>query len=146
MPGHAPDHVVLAVRGASEDALLTGDLAVAEGSVFVGGPDGDMRGYLTALRRLLARDPDRLFPGHGPVIDDPSETLARLIAHRIDRERRVERAVRAGASTPDGIVDEAYEKSLGGVRDLARKTVIAHLEKLAVEGRVDWTTGVARPR
>ncbi len=145
-PGHAPDHLSLAVRDAPEDVLLTGDLAVADGSVFVGGPDGDMRGYLTALRRLLARDPDRLFPGHGPVIDEPAETLGRLISHRIDRERRVERAVRAGARTSDKIVDEAYEKSLDGVRDLARKTVIAHLEKLAVEGRVDWVGGVARPR
>lgn len=146
MPGHAPDHLALAVPGGAERSLLTGDIAIAEGSVFVGGEDGDMRGYLTALRRLLARSPDRLYPGHGPTIEEPATVLARLIAHRIDRERRIERAVRAGASTPEQIVERAYEKSLDGVRDLARKTVIAHLEKLAVEGRVVWSDGTARPR
>lgn len=144
-PGHAPDHLALDVLGGSERCLLTGDLVVAEGSVFVGGQDGDMRGYLTALRRLLARDSDRLYPGHGPVIEDPAGTLSRLIAHRIDRERRVERAVEGGASTPDEIVDQVYEKSLDGVRDLARKTVIAHLDKLAVEARVEWANGTAGP-
>ncbi|MCL9814766.1 MBL fold metallo-hydrolase [Natranaeroarchaeum aerophilus] len=144
-PGHAPDHLALDVLCDSGRGLLVGDLAVAEGSVFVGGQDGDMRGYLTALRRLLARDPDRLYPGHGPVIEEPDEMLSRLIAHRIDRERRVERAVQEGASTPQEIVEQVYEKSLDGVRDLARKTVIAHLGKLAVEGRVEWVNGTARP-
>ncbi len=144
-PGHSPDHLALDVLGGSERSLLVGDLAVAEGSVFVGGQDGDMRGYLTALRRLLARDPDRLYPGHGPVIGEPGETVSRLIAHRIDRERRVERAVQEGASTPEEIVEQAYEKSLDGVRDLARDTVVAHLEKLAVEGRVLWDGVAARP-
>ncbi len=143
-PGHAPDHLALDVLGGSE--MLVGDLAVANGSVFVGGEDGDMRGYLTALRRLLARNPDRLYPGHGPVIEEPDETLSRLIAHRIDRERRIERAVQKGAYTPEEIVERVYEKSLDGVRGLAQKTVIAHLDKLAVEDRVVWSNGAARPR
>ncbi|WP_101296241.1 MBL fold metallo-hydrolase [Halegenticoccus soli] len=131
-PGHAPDHVAFAVGG----DVLCGDLAVAEGSVVVGAPEGDVRAYLTALRRLHARDPSRLLPGHGPVIDDPRATLVRLIRHRLDRERRVLAAVREGASDPDAILDAAYDKDLGGVRDLARATVVAHVEKLAHEGKV----------
>ncbi len=134
MAGHAPDHVALA----ADEGMLVGDLAVAEGSVVVGSDDGDMRGYLTALRRIHARNPTRLYPGHGPVIDEPRGVLGRLISHRLRRERAVLRAVGDGARTVAAIPDRAYGKDLSGVRTLAERTVEAHLEKLAVEGRVEW--------
>jgi glyoxylase-like metal-dependent hydrolase (beta-lactamase superfamily II) len=134
MPGHAPDHVALALSG----GVLVGDLAIASGSVVVGAGEGDMRGYLTALRRLHARDPERLYPGHGPAIDEPRAVLERLIAHRLDREARVLQAVMEGAETVAAITDTAYERDVSGVRDLAEATVEAHLEKLAIEGRVAW--------
>ncbi|WP_053949143.1 MBL fold metallo-hydrolase [Halolamina sediminis] len=137
-PGHAVDHVAFDL---GDGTVVSGDLAVAEGSVVVGAPEGDLRAYLTALRRLWAHDPDRLLPGHGPVIDGdptPRETLERLIAHRLDRERAVLDAVRGGATDLGSVVDAAYEKDISGVRDLARATVRAHVEKLAVEGAVRW--------
>ncbi|SER53330.1 MBL fold metallo-hydrolase [Natrinema salaciae] len=135
-PGHAPDHVALeAGRGGP---VLCGDCAVREGSVVVGAPEGDMRAYVTTLRRLRAAAPPALYPGHGPEIDAPRETLERLLSHRAERERRVFDAVAGGAETLDDVLDGAYEKDLSGVRDLARATVVAHLEKLAVEGRVRW--------
>jgi glyoxylase-like metal-dependent hydrolase (beta-lactamase superfamily II) len=133
-PGHAPEHTAFVTPA----GILTGDLAVAEGSVVVGAPEGDVRAYLSSLRRVVARDPDRLFPAHGPTIDDPRATCERLIGHRLRRERRVREAVRGGARTVEEILDAAYEKDLSGVTDLARATVVAHLEKLAVEGAVTW--------
>ncbi|PSQ19270.1 MBL fold hydrolase [Halobacteriales archaeon QS_8_69_26] len=144
-PGHAPDHAAFAVEEPDGEAVLVGDLAVAEGSVVVGAPEGDMAAYLDSLRRIRDRDPDRLLPAHGPVIDDPRETLTRLIEHRLDREGRVLRAVEAGARDPDAVTDAAYEKDLTGVRDLARATVVAHLEKLAADGDVEWDGERARP-
>ncbi|MFC6826377.1 MBL fold metallo-hydrolase [Halopelagius fulvigenes] len=143
VPGHAPDHVAFE----TDAGIVAGDLVVAEGSVVVGAPEGDVRAYLVALRRLYARNPDRLFPGHGPVVDDPRQTCERLIRHRLDRERRVLDAVRAGASDVDAVLDAAYEKDLTGVRDLARATVEAHVEKLAAERRVryDRETGRVEP-
>jgi glyoxylase-like metal-dependent hydrolase (beta-lactamase superfamily II) len=147
-PGHAPDHVAFAFqrpateatteRSARATEVLVGDLAVAAGSVVVGAPEGDVRAYCTALRRLLARDARLLHPAHGPVITDPRATCTRLLAHRHDRERRVEAAVHAGAGDLDAVLDAAYDKDLTGVRDLARATVQAHVEKLARAGRVDW--------
>jgi glyoxylase-like metal-dependent hydrolase (beta-lactamase superfamily II) len=150
-PGHAPDHVAFAFQrsdpaatgGQSEPQsqpteILVGDLAVAEGSVVVGAPEGDMRAYCTALRRLLARDARRLHPAHGQTITDPRATCTRLLAHRHDRERRIEAAVREGAADVDAVLDAAYETDLTGVRDLARATVLAHVEKLARAGRIDW--------
>lgn len=141
-PGHAPDHVVFY----DQETAFVGDLAFADSSVFVGGDDGDMRAYLGSLRRLLMRDFDVLHPGHGATIADPQETLTRLITHRLDREARVLRAVRGGASTLDDIVDVAYaNEDLAGVRRLARLAVAAHLEKLVVEDAVVWDGTTAQP-
>jgi len=141
--GHAPDHVAFEAAGGT----VCGDVAVAEGSVAVVAPEGDLRGYLVGLRRLHARQPPRLLPGHGEVIDDPRATCRRLLDHRRDRERRVLAAVRGGASDADAVADAAYDKDLSGVEDLARATVVAHLEKLDVEGRVafDRETGTVAP-
>jgi glyoxylase-like metal-dependent hydrolase (beta-lactamase superfamily II) len=151
LPGHAPDHVGFAVAdalapGAVEpsEVVVCGDLAVAEGSVTVGAPEGDLRAYLTALRRLRARDPDLLLPGHGPEIPDVRATLDRLLAHRIGREREVLHAVESGATDPDEVTQLAYDKDLSDVRDLARATVVAHVEKLAREGRVRWDPSTER--
>ncbi|WP_128904232.1 MBL fold metallo-hydrolase [Halorubrum amylolyticum] len=149
-PGHAPDHVAFAVesesecgRGAGEGTvreLLCGDLAVAEGSVVVGAPEGDLRDYLDSLERVRDADYARLYPGHGPAVDDPVPVCGRLIDHRLDRERAVLGAVEAGADDVDAVVDAAYEKDLTGVADLARATVVADLEKLLAEGRIgrEW--------
>lgn len=141
-PGHAPDHVAFAV----EDALLVGDVAVAEGSVFVGGDDGDMRIYFETLERLATRPESVFYPGHGPPITTPRQTVRRLLEHRRDREARVLDAVRDGAQTPAEIVEVAYDIDLDGVRDLARLAVEAHLDKLAAEGTVRWDGIRASPQ
>lgn len=141
-PGHAPEHVAF-VAG---DTWLTGDLAVAAGSVVVGAPEGDMRAYLSSLRRVHARNPDRLLPAHGPVIEDPRATCERLLEHRLDRETRVLEAVRAGNRRPAAIVDAAYEKDVSEVFALAEATVVAHLVKLAHEQQIAWDGERARPR
>jgi glyoxylase-like metal-dependent hydrolase (beta-lactamase superfamily II) len=148
-PGHAPDHVALVHDDTDDndgDAVLCGDLAVAEGSVVVGADEGDLRAYLASLRRLYARNPDTLHPGHGPAIENPRATLRRLIDHRLGREKRVRAAVNEGARTLAEITDAAYDKDVSAVRALAESTVAAHLDKLAVEGDVTWDGERATPR
>ncbi len=141
-PGHAPDHVAY-VFG---DSGITGDLVFGEGSVFVGGADGNMRAYLTSLRRMLQQHFERLYPGHGPVIADPNEAITQLIHHRMMREKNVFEAVQSGAECIEDIVSKAYEKDVSEVQKLAELSVRAHLEKLRVEQKVTWDGGVARPR
>jgi len=141
LPGHAPEHVGFA----TDDGVVSGDVAVAEGSVVVGAPEGDMRAYLSSLRRLHSRNPGALYPGHGPTVTDTRATCHRLLAHRLRREERVRSAVESGAATPEEILDRAYEKDLIGVRDLALATVVAHLEKLAVEAALRWDGNQALP-
>jgi len=140
-PGHAPEHVAVV----TDEGICCGDLVVESGSVVVGAPSGDMRAYCSSLRRMIARDPPRLYPSHGPVITSPVATCKRLLAHRLDRERRVRSAVADGATAVAEITDSAYDKDVSHVRDLAEATVRAHLEKLSVEGRVDWDGRRADP-
>lgn len=146
-PGHAPDHVAFVVgdRDEGSSTALVGDLLVADGSVFVGATDGDMRSYFVSLRRLLVRSFRRLYPGHGKPVDRPIERIRELLAHRRDRERRVLAAVESGAETVEEILEKAYEKELDGVRDLAAETVRAHLEKLARERHIGWDGRHATP-
>ncbi|EFW90779.1 beta-lactamase domain protein [Haladaptatus paucihalophilus DX253] len=139
-PGHAPDHVAFA----TDREIVAGDLAVADGSVVVAAGEGDLRAYLTSLRRLYARNPAVLHPGHGPAIENPRRTIRRLIDHRLHREERVLDAVRSGARTLPSVTDAAYDKDISAVREFAEKTVAAHLEKLAVEGDVTWDGERAR--
>jgi len=140
-PGHAADHTAFR----TPDGLISGDLAVAAGSVVVGAPEGDMRAYLSSLRRVYAANPECLYPGHGPVIEDARATCQRLIEHRLDRERAVEAAIHGRARSLDEVVETAYEKDISAVYDLARATVLAHIEKLVVEGRVTFDGERARP-
>ncbi len=160
-PGHARDHVGFVVPAESADEstagdtsltrprkaeenrdgshrLLCGDLAIAEGSIVVGHPEGDMRAYLTSLRRVLAAGFSELHPGHGPPIEDPEATIRRLIRHRLRREQKILEAVTdTSRQEVNAIVESAYEKDLSGVTDLARATTAAHLAKLARAGRID---------
>ncbi|ELZ48581.1 beta-lactamase [Halorubrum californiense DSM 19288] len=148
-PGHAPDHVGFAAgdpeTGPERSVLCCGDLAVAEGSVAVAAPEADLSAYVASLERVRDAGYDRLLPGHGPAIDDPTATCDRLIDHRLDRERDVIAAIDGGPADLDAVVDAAYEKDVSEVRDLARATVAAHVEKLVAEGRIDeaWRARLA---
>ena len=104
-----------------------------------------MRAYCSSLRRVWARAPTRIYPGHGPVIEEPRATCERLLAHRRTRERRILAVVTDGAYTLDAVTDGAYDKDISAVRELAVATVEAHVEKLAVEGRIRWDGERVRP-
>ena len=76
-PGHAPDH--LCFWHAGTRALFCGDL-VQRAPRCGSRPNlrGDLIDYLASLERVLALEPARLLPAHGPVIDDAGEAVAAL--------------------------------------------------------------------
>jgi len=135
-PGHSPDHVSLVWRR----TCFTGDTVLGEGSVFVGGAEGSMSAYLDSLRRLRELDLQVLCPGHGPFVWDARAKIDEYIAHRLDRERRIVDAIDAGACDEDEILDRAWsDTDLAAhpmLREAARLTMEAHLEKLREEGRL----------
>lgn len=138
-PGHAPDHLSYLVDGVA----LTGDAVLGTGSVFIYPDPGALSGYLHGLRRLRARSPALLLPGHGPIVENPRAKIDEYVAHRLDRERRVLEALDDGARSADELLDRVWNDAPAGLRPAAAVTLAAHLDKLAEEDRLP--AGVERP-
>ena len=128
-PGHAPDHFCF-VDTTSGD-VYCGDLARLGGTIVIpASRGGNLRAYLDSLRLVRAMNPPRLFPAHGPVIEEPAAVLDAYLAHRAQREAQVRAALEAGDSTPDAIVARLYPGLSPALREAARESVLAHLEKI----------------
>lgn len=134
-PGHSSDHLCL--RVAATDAVLTGDHVLGRGTTVVAWPDGDMVDYLASLRRLAELGATVLYPGHGPVIDQPDLVVAGYLAHRAEREAQVLTALAAGDRAPGEIVARVYVDVDPSLHPAAERSVRAQLAKLVSEGRVD---------
>ena len=132
-PGHAPDLLCFALRDA---VCFTGDAVLGEGSVFIAPDPGALAGYLAGLERLRERGFALLAPGHGPLVLDADAKLAGYLEHRRDRERRLVAALDGGARTLDALLDAAWDDVPDALRLPATVTLVAHLDKLAEEGRL----------
>jgi hydroxyacylglutathione hydrolase len=99
-------------------------------------PDGNMRDYLSTLERLKTVGADRIYPGHGPVVEDPGAKLDEYIAHRRDRERQVVEALEAGITELPKMVERIYAEVPKVLHPMAERSLLAHLEMLEAEGRV----------
>jgi glyoxylase-like metal-dependent hydrolase (beta-lactamase superfamily II) len=128
-PGHAVDHVSFWDPDRRE--AFTGDMVIRPGSVLIpAGRGGNLRDYLRSLDRLAALDAVRLFPGHGPVIEAPAGVIAEYIEHRQVREEQVLGCLAAGVTDVDAIVARLYPIVKDDLRQAARLTVQAHLDKI----------------
>lgn len=137
-PGHSPGHLTFDVRGSGGDTevALVGDLAVADGSVWVGLPEGDVGAYLDTLARLEALGAPLLGPGHGDMIVEPRRRLEELAAHRLERESQVLAALGPDSLDATEITRRVYPGHPEAVLALAEQSVLAHLVKLMREMKV----------
>lgn len=132
-PGHARGH--LCFYDADRGVLISGDNIVGFGSVLIDPTDGNMRDYLDSLRRMRALpNVTVLLPGHGPAVANPYDKIDQYIAHRLEREAKILRAVRDGASTSTEIVARVYTDVSPKAHAMAERAVLAHLEKLESDG------------
>jgi glyoxylase-like metal-dependent hydrolase (beta-lactamase superfamily II) len=130
-PGHTPDSICFRLG----DDLFTGDHVMGGSTVVI----EDMGAYMASLERLVGTGLRRLYPGHGPVIDQPDDVLATYLAHRLDRERQIVRALHDGATSVDGIVAMVYHDVDPALHPVAAVSVAAHLRVLVADGRADAT-------
>jgi glyoxylase-like metal-dependent hydrolase (beta-lactamase superfamily II)/8-oxo-dGTP pyrophosphatase MutT (NUDIX family) len=133
-PGHASNHLCYLLENTR--MLFTGDHVMQGSTVVINPPDGDMRAYLASLELLLQEDILILAPGHGYLIGEPHREARRLIRHRLAREQKVVNALsRMGAPTSEQLVREVYDDVSERLHGVALRSLGAHLEKLAAEGR-----------
>lgn len=133
-PGHAANHLCFDLDG----VLFSGDHVMSGSTVVICPPDGDMAEYLDSLRRVRARLPRRIAPGHGAMIDDPVAVLDDYLAHRRQREGEVLAGLAAagdGGTTAEDLVATIYRAVPAELHPVARYSVWAHLRMLAAEGR-----------
>ena len=136
-PGHTADHTAFFEPGSG--ALFTGDAVLGRGTSFIDPPDGDLVRYLRSLRRMVDLGPRSIYPGHGPIVLRAREKLLEYLAHRDEREAQVLSALADGPRTISEMVEVIYADHPRDVHPLAARSVLAHLLKLAGEGRADRT-------
>lgn len=128
-PGHAPDHICF--WDGERRELYAGDMVIEGSTVMIpAGRGGNLRDYLASLERLAALGPARVFPGHGPVIEEPVALIREYIEHRRTRDAQVQACLDAGIVDVGAIVARIYPGLAAELRPAARLTVEAHLEKL----------------
>jgi glyoxylase-like metal-dependent hydrolase (beta-lactamase superfamily II)/8-oxo-dGTP pyrophosphatase MutT (NUDIX family) len=134
-PGHASNHICYLLENTR--MLFTGDHVMQGSTVVINPPDGEMRAYLASLELLLGEDILIFAPGHGYLIGEPHREARRLIRHRLAREQKVVWALeRMNAPTLEALVAEVYDDVSPRLHGVAQRSLAAHLEKLAAEGRV----------
>lgn len=143
-PGHASNH--LCYRHVPSNWVVTGDHVIDGSTVVIDPPDGNMRDYLTSLAKLRDREPDALLPGHGDRIDDPRRVIEWIIGHRLERETKVATALGANPGSALGeLVAHVYAEVPATLHALAERSLLAHLEKLAADGRARLDAGCWYP-
>ncbi len=132
-PGHAGDHLCFFMR--EDRTLFSGDMVLGAGTTVIP-PDGDLDDYLASLRRLLELDAERIFPAHGPVIEDPQRKISEYLAHRALRDEQILEGLRAGLTRTDGLVRRIYVDVPEFLYGAAGVSVEAHLRRMVKLGRV----------
>jgi glyoxylase-like metal-dependent hydrolase (beta-lactamase superfamily II) len=133
-PGHASHHVCFLLE--QERALFAGDVVAGSGTVVIAPPDGDMARYLDTLERLRDLRPARIYPGHGPVVEEGTAKLEEYIAHRRERERQILQALHDGVGEVPQMVKRIYTDVPDALHPMAELSVLAHLQMLEAAGRV----------
>jgi glyoxylase-like metal-dependent hydrolase (beta-lactamase superfamily II)/8-oxo-dGTP pyrophosphatase MutT (NUDIX family) len=134
-PGHTRGHLCFYEENLGY--IITGDLVVGIGTVVIDPPEGNMKQYFNSLHRLLELPKlTSLYGAHGPAIANARAKIEEYIAHRTLRENKIIGAMQTGATTLDEIVPLAYTDVKPEMHPLARRSTIAHLEKLEEESRV----------
>ena len=136
-PGHAANHLCLVLL---EDRLLfSGDHVLCGSTTVIDPPDGDMTAYLDSLDLLSAACAEHalefILPAHGYVMGgyqgEATAVIARLKAHRLQREARI---VAAMTTLPQGTLDDwlalAYADVPERMWPVAKRSLIAHVERL----------------
>jgi glyoxylase-like metal-dependent hydrolase (beta-lactamase superfamily II) len=134
-PGHASNH--LCYRHSQLGWLFSGDHIINGSTVVIDPPDGNMKEYLESLERLKTFDLAAIAPGHGDLIHDPYAAIDWIIGHRLEREKKIASAVRDHPGlTSEELVAEVYDDVDSGLHAVAERSLLAHLEKLELDGRL----------
>jgi len=133
-PGHTSNHMCFGLR--EENTLFSGDHIMGWSTSVVSPPDGHMGDYLDSLERIKARNFDRIWPTHGPCIDNVDEFVGAYINHRLARETQIMGALNDGLTGIMDIVAKLYADVDKRLHPAAAHSVLSHLIHMRETGRV----------
>ena len=134
-PGHASNHLCFYLK--EQKCLLTGDHIMDGSTVVIAPPDGNMTEYIDSLKLLESYNIDYFAPGHGEFMIEPSKTIQSIIRHRLSRESKVLRCVEKGKDQDiDKLLSLVYNDVPDILHPIARMSLLAHLIKLEVDGKI----------
>ena len=125
-PGHFPGHLGFCWG----DMVISGDHVMDWASSLVSPPDGDISAFMATSSRLRDLGARRFLPSHGAAIDDPSDRLGWLIAHRNARADAILNSLTPTPQTIDAITARVYKSTPQHMLPAAARNVFAHLIEL----------------
>lgn len=133
-PGHSADHLAYLLEPGR--AVFTGDLVLGVGSSAILHPDGNVGSCLASFGRVLSLRPGRLYPGHGPPVDDGEARLKHYRDHRIERHAQVVHAVHSGARSVEELRVLVYGRLDVSLERAADASIRAHVVHMREQGEM----------
>lgn len=133
-PGHCPDHLCFVLE--EEGAIFSGDNVLGIGTTVIPAESGDLSQYMDSLAKLESEEPTRIYPAHGPCIEDGKSKVRQYIEHRLQREKQILSALGDTSKSVIEIVRVVYAAYPEALYPAAGQSVTSHLKKLAAEGVV----------
>ena len=135
-PGHTSNHMCYMLE--EENTVFVGDHIMGWATSVVAPPDGDMRAYLNSLKKIVALNPDKLVPAHGPWIEKPKPFIRGIITHRRMREGQILKLLGEAGSLPiTALVKRMYKDLDPRLKGAAAQSVLGHMIALLDEKRVE---------
>ncbi|MEM9269398.1 MAG: MBL fold metallo-hydrolase, partial [Pseudomonadota bacterium] len=131
-PGHLASHMCFAFG----DMLFSGDHIMGWASTLVSPPDGDVGQFMASLDKVEQGKFRKLFPGHGPVVEQPAALIAHLRKHRQAREAQILIHLEKGPATAAGLTALIYTDVPKAMHGAAARNVLAHLIDLVERGEI----------
>ncbi|KIM87421.1 hypothetical protein PILCRDRAFT_63579 [Piloderma croceum F 1598] len=146
-PGHTADSIAIYVP--SDDALYTADTVLGQGTAVF----EDLASLISSLHKMhdfaesKGQKETKLYPGHGPVVEEGRELIEMYIQHRFEREEQIVRVLgseegsKVDPWTTWSIVTKIYAPYPRNLWLPAAHSINLHLKKLEKDGRVKHVGG-----
>ncbi|GJJ12215.1 hypothetical protein Clacol_006456 [Clathrus columnatus] len=140
-PGHTVDSICLHLS--EENALFSADTVLGQGTAVF----EDLSAYMRSLQDMLRlnnqqhRSFERIYPGHGPIVNDGPKLIKEYIDHRMQRENQIENLMTTMSSdgyiwTIEELVARIYANYPKPLWGPAAGSLQLHLQKLKEDRKV----------
>jgi len=135
IPGHAPDQIALFDE--EERDLFAGDLLInhiSSNALIEPNPSGrrlpTVSQHKKSLETVRDLDVNRIYSGHGKVIEEPDELIHKRLSGIDRKAEKVMESIREGLETGNKIAQAIYGKIYDSQFSLVMSEIIGHLDYL----------------